>query len=464
MYSDVKTRVFMNGETSESFQCKLGVRQGESLSPFLFAVYINDLEGKLGETEAGIDIQDLKLLSLFYADDVVIFSSTADGLQSEIDKLYEYCNQWKLKLNTDKSKVVVFGKRTTRRNPTWKFGDKELTVTTKIPYLGITFTSTGSFYQAQLTLSEQANKAVFALSKRLSRFSNLKPDMVLDLFDKLISPILNYGCEVWGFHAAPDIERVHTKFCKRLLGVKKSTQNDFVYGELGRVPMQIVRFTRIIKYWLNIVLGKKSLYVSKIYHASISEVETSNTSCWSLSVKSLLLSQGFGEAWYNQGVGDSSAFISLFKQRLIDNFCQNWRSRLEESSRARFYRFVRPEHTYQKYLSAVVPNSHRVALARLLCSSHTLHVETGRWKRPVTPYERRCCNICDVKIEDEYHVVLECPLYDDLRKQLIPRQFRVRPSMFKLISLFNCTNDKTLKALAKFVYLAFKLRTETFGD
>ena len=288
---------------------------------------------------------------------------------------------------------------------------------------------------------------------------------MLDLFDKFISPILNYGCEVWGFHAAADIERmIHTKFCKRLLGVKKSTQNDFVYGELGRVPMQIGRFVRIIKYWLNIVLGKKSLYVSKIYHVSVSEMEGSNISCWSLSVKALLLSHGFGEAWYNQGVGDSTAFISLFKQRLHDNFCQNWRSRLEESSRARFYRAVRPEHNYKKYLNVIVPDTHRVAFAQFMCSSHTLHVETGRWKRPVTPYERRFCSMCNVKIEDEYHVVLKCPLYENLRKQLIPNFFRVRPSMYKMTILINCTNEKTIKALAKFLYLAFKLRKETFGE
>ena len=44
MYRCVKTKVFVNGECSESFDCKLGVRQGECLSPFLFAMYVNDME------------------------------------------------------------------------------------------------------------------------------------------------------------------------------------------------------------------------------------------------------------------------------------------------------------------------------------------------------------------------------------------------------------------------------------
>ena len=34
---------------------------------------------------------------------------------------------------------------------------------------------------------------------------------------------------VWGFVKGNAIERVHLQFCERLLGVKKTTQNDFIY-------------------------------------------------------------------------------------------------------------------------------------------------------------------------------------------------------------------------------------------
>lgn len=55
----------------------------------------------------------------------------------------------------------------------------------------------------------------------------------MELFDKLVTPILNYGSEVWGFCQAKHIERTHLMFCKQLLGVKTSTQNDFIMGNLG---------------------------------------------------------------------------------------------------------------------------------------------------------------------------------------------------------------------------------------
>ena len=81
--------------------------------------------------------------------------------------------------------------------------------------------------------------------------------VIMDLFDKYIGAILNYSCEVWGFHNARDVEQVHFSFCKRVLGVKKTTQNDFVYGELKRVLMSIERYIRVLNYWFKIVSGEK---------------------------------------------------------------------------------------------------------------------------------------------------------------------------------------------------------------
>ena len=44
MYKHVKSNVKLHNVASEGFECMLGVRQGECLSPFLFAMYLNDLE------------------------------------------------------------------------------------------------------------------------------------------------------------------------------------------------------------------------------------------------------------------------------------------------------------------------------------------------------------------------------------------------------------------------------------
>ena len=76
---------------------------------------------------------------------------------------------------------------------------------------------------------------------------------MLSLFDTYISSVLYYGCEVWGFHKSPEIERVHIEYCKRILNVKTCTPNVMTYYELVRYSMFVTRKIRIFKYWLKLM-------------------------------------------------------------------------------------------------------------------------------------------------------------------------------------------------------------------
>ena len=93
--------------------------------------------------------------------------------------------------------------------------------------------------------------------------------VLLKLFSALVSPILLYCVEVWGvqllgslsniemfkkkfFSTISDIEKLHIKFCKRILGVHSKSTNLAAIAELGRYPMIIQVSTLAIKYWLRI--------------------------------------------------------------------------------------------------------------------------------------------------------------------------------------------------------------------
>ena len=66
-----------------------------------------------------------------------------------------------------------------------------------------------------------------------------------------------------GFIQGILVERMHLKFCKQLLGVKQTTQNDFIYGELGRYPLIVHRQYRIIKFGLKQINGDMVLFPNK---------------------------------------------------------------------------------------------------------------------------------------------------------------------------------------------------------
>ena len=95
----------------------------------------------------------------------------------------------------------------------------------------------------------------------------------------------------------------------------------------------------------------------------------------------------------------------------------------------------------QPYLEKVNIRKFCQAFSLLRMSSHRLEIESGRWMRPnSTHLDDRKCNLCNV-LEDDFHFVLECNMFVELRKKYISRYYRNRPSMHKFISLINKYNE-----------------------
>ena len=65
-----------------------------------------------------------------------------------------------------------------------------------------------------LTLVYKGTKAMYEILKR-GKCHNLSISCQLDLFDKVVKPILLYGCELWGLSNCDMIERVHLKYCTK---------------------------------------------------------------------------------------------------------------------------------------------------------------------------------------------------------------------------------------------------------
>ena len=98
-------------------------------------------------------------------------------------------------------------------------------------------------------------------------------------------------------------------------------------------------------------------------------------------------------------------------------------------------------------------------MTKLRLSNHKLMIERGRWLN-ILPKDRLCTlsNLCN-KLEDEFHVICECPHYETCRKLYI-KPYNVRkPSMTKVIQLLNTDNTIEMQKLAIFikrVYIMYK--------
>lgn len=112
--------------------------------------------------------------------------------------------------------------------------------------------------RTQKCIAEHASKSLHKLFSIFDKY-DFSTSEKSKLFDSLVATVLNYCSEVWGMNAGTDIELIHTKFCRKLLYVNKSTNTTGLYGELGRVPMIIFRKINMIRYWIHLLKSDNSL-------------------------------------------------------------------------------------------------------------------------------------------------------------------------------------------------------------
>ena len=139
-YTDVKCAVKVNEYVTPFLCVPQGVKQGCKLSPTLFSLYINDLASEIKQMNLGVDIDELQLSILLYADDIALIAPDVDSLQLMLDKLHEWCSKWRLSIHSDKTKIVHFRPSNVQRcNKQFSCGNVTIEVTDRYKYLGLWF-------------------------------------------------------------------------------------------------------------------------------------------------------------------------------------------------------------------------------------------------------------------------------------------------------------------------------------
>ena len=227
MYSKTKCSVKTPDGLSPDINNCFGVNQGGTLSPNLFRKYLADMSLYLDQTHGVIINEDYIISHILWADDLILFSNTAKGLQTQMNGLYKFCSNNKMIVNELKTKVMIFGNG---EKSDIIFNKKTIEIVDKYKYLGIIFNTikrpNGDVFREHAQyVKDKANKAIFSILNKTKTFGMLDPKLALFLFDTYIKPILTYGSDIIGYNKNYNriIERLHLKYIKNILGVKSST-------------------------------------------------------------------------------------------------------------------------------------------------------------------------------------------------------------------------------------------------
>ena len=366
---------------------------------------------------SGIDAPELigELVPLLlYADDLVLMSTSKEGLQRQIDALADFCAGRQLEVNLSKTKVVVFETRCSDCTP-FVFQGRVVDRVEEYRYLGFVFHATRNMAYGADFLVAAAKKAMHAMRRRCMFLGLSDPNSICKLFDMLVLPILSYACEVWAVDpkAVDKAEKLHRHFLKQLLGIRNSTSSMIVLAELGRLPVglhfwqQILRFHNRAVQMPNNRLVKLALLDSFCdFRGSLPRIEDL-TNNWRSGVRRFMDSHP----------GQTAILCRLDIAEIVDSerekYISDYHTRVGQSSLL-VYRELNPEYQIADYLRNVACYLNRRLFSRLRCGCFGLQVDIGRFDQ----ISRNCrvCQVCFAKVvEDEQHFLFECPAYSHVR-------------------------------------------------
>ncbi len=481
LYKETYSKMIIGGKLGPSFELNLGVKQGDPLSSFLFNVEMNHLCSLLLKCNENNppSIGKFNIPCLFWADDVVLISKSKEGLQKNIDIVENYCKEYKMKINVEKTYGMIFNKsgKVLRKNKLTV--DKvQIKIKKEMKYLGFMLDCNGNFYTAIEDLANKAKRALYSIYK-LSTLNTLSISNMISTFNAVIKPILLYGSELWGYQSKPcnKIELVQIGFAKHILGVHRKSTNLAVLGELGLYPLQLEMKNNAIKYYDYIRQNKNELLkatlnlnkqfkVNKNWFTYVSDIFNETT--FDIQELQVKLSNKSNNTYDHKRVTrkNNKIITKGVKDNLIEKFKNNFNNDISKNKKLSLYRSIKEKPKLENYLTLVNCRQHRSALTRLLISAHKLKIETGRYatKNGKLDRELRFCDFCTnngEKIDDELHFIFNCEFNECLRFQCFKRidvdvgrgnKDTEKDNLEILKWILKSNDSMKLKTFAKFIF------------
>jgi hypothetical protein len=254
LHSKTKARVRINGELSESFEMETGVMQGGIISPMLFNIFFDYVIRKVIH-EAGVNglklafgsrdffhtdkdqFEDLNVVALMYADDLVAISDKATDIERLIRTFEKVTQQCGLTMNVKKTCImslkqfkedaqrrVIKGQEIDVANFDITFRNESIELVEHFPYLGCIVSRDQSMEKEIETRLAKASAAFNMLRNIIWYRKSVSIEAKFRIFRACVLPVLLYGSEVWSLTVAQErrINTFYMKCLRTIVGVNLS--------------------------------------------------------------------------------------------------------------------------------------------------------------------------------------------------------------------------------------------------
>ena len=411
------------------FSVKSGLKQGCILSTLLSNLYINDLSDTLSKLHKGIRVDDTFINHLFYSDDLVLITESESDLQSLLDVLSVWCGKNCMLINSNKTKVIHFRNQSvTRSDFQFKCGNSAIDYTDTYKYLDLVLHEHLDYGVTAKYVAQSATRALGLLISKLKQAGGMPFDVFKKLFDTTVWFVISYGAAIWGVKEYSVINAVQHKACRFFLRVRKYSPNAAVNGNMGWTPAYIKQMKPTLSHWFRLNHMDDSRINKKIFLWS-HRIRQKNKN-WCLRVDKIFQKS---EISLNTGIlynkTQRQFVIESLPDILFTEYKAEWKNKVMSNvsisknnggNKLRTYKLFKQVYETEPYVkNHIMSRTKKSALARFRCGVAPLRIETGRYE--MIPYDKRNCFNCITKVENEEHVLLECPLYKDIRLELFSK-------------------------------------------
>ena len=414
--------VRLKGLSSDWFPVNVGLKQGCLISPSLFNLYINDLACKIKESGLGVSVHNEVVSLLMYADDLVLVSENEKDLQSMLNILDDWCSEWNVMINEQKSKVMHFrNKSVSLTASNFTCGTKNIEKCTHYKYLGLMLNEFYDYEQIAKHVAQSAHRALCLLIAKDKAHGGFDFEVFTKLYDSLVSSIIEYGAAVWGHKSYSCIEAVQHRACRYYLGLGKKAPNRAVEGDMGWHLPEQRQWLCILRHWFRLCNMNVNTLCSKIFRWSIMKASL-NIKNWSYRVQDFLRKNKLENCKIDSGIVFNNVkphLMAILRDISEDKWLKDVNRPLAKTgiggNKLRNYKLFKSKLEAESYVSAPIKKTHRRALAQFRSGTAPINVELMRYGPNATCLADRKCISCD-EVEDEIHVLFQCPLYTDIRE------------------------------------------------
>ena len=414
IYTNNKTKMFINNKEICEIEITNGIRQGCNGSTTIFLMLTYYIIEKLNISQAKFRNDIITLAAIFFADDGLLLAANEKEAQESIKMLIEIAKECGLKLNKEKSSILVFNSNSNTESI------ENIKVTDQIKYLGVIITNKRNF------LLEQKKRIV----QEANKYANIMPSVTRRSCNKIligstywksiVLPTIMYAQEIICYTKGEieKIQRAENKAYKYVMNAPNYTPTSALRAEVG-ASSQAARDMKTKLNYVRHIMQEGNKLLKTIFEDLLEK----NTDPWMKIIRK-----------YMTEVNLNINKISNMKKGEIDNKIKEWdkecwMAEIETKKTLRIYQKYKKEIKTEKQIYDNTQASDILFQLR----TNTLQLA---WRNKYKQEETKC-PLCSKEEEDVQHFLLYCPALQNIRNRFTTiAQQPYQENIMKIIMLF----------------------------